>query len=151
MSSVDAAPVSSLTSHNDSANDILDHDSLSAPHHALLPTHDHQAIDLDLACLARSDPALEDPSGLMALHSRDHLFGDMGHVGDHVKDNHITMVEAVDPAVIQQDPQQQSPESSLELKRVKVSFACFSYHPWHHRRPLLCHLRNGRAIIPTTC
>ncbi|KIJ20439.1 hypothetical protein PAXINDRAFT_166491 [Paxillus involutus ATCC 200175] len=120
MSSVDAAPVSSLTSHNDSANDILDHDSLSAPHHALLPTHDHQAIDLDLACLARSDPALEDPSGLMALHSRDHLFGDMGHVGDHVKDNHITMVEAVDPAVIQQDPQQQSPESSLELKRVKV-------------------------------
>ncbi|KAF9226763.1 DUF625-domain-containing protein [Gyrodon lividus] len=57
----------------------------------------------------------------MALqHSRDHFFGDIDHVGDHIKDDHITMIEAVDPAVTQQDPQQQSPESSLELKRVKV-------------------------------
>ncbi|KAF9238811.1 component of IIS longevity pathway SMK-1-domain-containing protein [Melanogaster broomeanus] len=123
MSGVDAVPLSSLTSHNDSATDILDHDSLS-PHHAcMLRTHDHQPaldLDLDLACLAQSNTAL-DPSGHMALeHSRDHLFGDIDHVGDHAKDDHITIIEAVDPAVTQQDPQQQSPESSLELKRVKV-------------------------------
>ncbi|KIJ69852.1 hypothetical protein HYDPIDRAFT_104481 [Hydnomerulius pinastri MD-312] len=122
MSGVDAAPSSSLTSHNDSNTDILDHDSLSAPQHALLPTHDQQPpLDLDLACLAQSDTALDDPSNHISLqHSRDHIFGDLENVGDHGKEDHITMVEAVDPAVTQQDPQQQSPEAQLELKRVKV-------------------------------
>lgn len=123
MSGVDTTPSSSLTSHHDT--DILDHDLLSPSHHAVLPTHDHQvALELELACLAQSDTALDDPAAHMALqHSRDHIFGDIDHVGDHVKDDHITMVEAVDPAVTQQDSQQQSPESSLELKRVKVSFS----------------------------
>jgi len=129
MSGVDTAPSSSLSSHHDSSTDILDHDLLSPSHHAVLPSHDHQvALELDLTCLAQSDTALEDPAAHMALqHSRDHIFGDIDHVGDHVKDDHITMVEAVDPAVTQQDCQQQSPESSLELKRVKVSFSPLSH------------------------
>ncbi|KAF8138310.1 component of IIS longevity pathway SMK-1-domain-containing protein [Boletus edulis] len=122
MSGVDTAPSSSLTSHHDSDSDILDHGLLSPSHHAVLPTHDHQAaLQLELACLAQSDTTLDDPTAHMTLqHSRDHIFGDIDHVGDHVKDDHITMVEAVDPAVTQQDIQPQSPESSLELKRVKV-------------------------------
>lgn len=125
MSDVDTAPSSSVTSHHDTDTDTLDHDLLSPSHHAVLPTHDHQvALELELACLAQSDTALDDPAAHMALqHSRDHIFGDIDHVGDHVKNDHITMVEAVDPAVTQQDSQQQSPESSLELKRVKVSFS----------------------------
>lgn len=130
MSGVDTAPSSSVKSHHDTDTDtdILDHDFLSPSHHAVLPTHDHQvALELELA-LAQSDTALDDPAAHMALqHSRDHIFGDVDHVGDHVKDNHITMVEAVDPAVTQQDSQQQSPESSLELKRVKVSFSAPSH------------------------
>ncbi|KAF8559134.1 DUF625-domain-containing protein [Imleria badia] len=119
MSGVDTAPSSSLTSTD---TDILDHDLLSPTHHTVLPTHDHQAaLELELACLAQSDTALDDPAAHMALrHPRDHIFGDIDHVGDHAKDDHITMVEAVDPAVTQQDSQHQSPESSLELKRVKV-------------------------------
>ena len=142
MSGVDTAPSSSLTSHRNPDTDILDHDLLSPSHHAGLPTHDHQvALELELTCLAQSDTALDDPAAHMALqHPRDRIFGDIDHVGDHVKDDHITMVEAVDPAVTQQDSQQQSPESSLELKRVKVSFS-----PSHlvrgigPFRPSLCH------------
>lgn len=132
MSGVDAAPSSSLSSHNGSDTDILDHDLLSPSHHAVLPTHDHQvALELELACLARSDTALDDPPPHMALQrSRDHIFGDIDHVGDHVKDAHITMVEAVDPAVTQQDTLQQSPEPSLELKRVKVSFSFVALCPY---------------------
>lgn len=124
MNGVDTEPSSSLTSHRDADADILDHDLLSPSHHAILTAHDHHvALDLDLACLAQSDTALEDPVAHMALqHSHDHIFGDIDHVPDHVKQDHIQMVEAVDPAVTQQDSQQQSPESSLELKRVKVSF-----------------------------
>lgn len=133
MSGVDTAPSSSLSSHHDSSTDILDHDLLSPSHHAVLPPHDHQvALELDLTCLAQSDTALEDPAAHMALqHSRDHIFGDIDHVGDHLKDDHITMVEAVDPAVTQQDCQQQSPESPLELKRVKVSSSPLSHSSCH--------------------
>lgn len=131
MNGVDAAPSSSLTSHHGSDTDILDHDLLSPSHHTVLPTHDHQAaLELELACLAQSDTALDDPPHMTLQRSRDHVFGDIDHVGDHVKDDHITMVEAVDPAVTQQDTQQQSPEPALELKRVKVSFS-FPSRLWH--------------------
>lgn len=131
MSGVDAAPSSSLTSHHGSDTDILDHDLLSPSRHAVLPTHDHQvALDLELACLAQPDTALDPPPHMALQRSRDHIFGDIDHVGDHVKDGHITMVEAVDPAVTQQDTMQHSPESSLELKRVKVGFS-FPSHLWH--------------------
>lgn len=145
MSAVDAS------SRHDSDTDILDHDLLSPSHHAILPTHDrHQvALDLDLACLAQSDTALDDPAAHMVLqHSRDNIFGDIDHVGDHPKEDHITMVEAVDPAVTQQDSQQ---ESSLELKRVKVSFSPPSRLVRGFRPPLCHHIHNGSAAMPATC
>ncbi|KAH7887481.1 component of IIS longevity pathway SMK-1-domain-containing protein [Phlebopus sp. FC_14] len=114
MSGVDAAS-SPLTSHNHSDNDILDHDSISATSHALLPAHAHHAeLDLDLACLAQSGTAVDDSSHITLEHSRDQLFG------DHVKEDHIAMLEAVDPAATQQDPQQSASEIPPEFKRVKV-------------------------------
>lgn len=152
MSGVDAAPTPSLTSHHDPDPDILDHDLLSPSHHAVLPTHDHRvALDLDLTCLAQPDTALDDPAAHIVLqHSRDHIFGDIDHVGDHVEDDHITMVEAVDPAVTQQDSQQQSPESSLELKRVKVSFSS-PLHPAPGFGHIALHSAiTGRAAMPAT-
>ncbi|KIM63610.1 hypothetical protein SCLCIDRAFT_1214004 [Scleroderma citrinum Foug A] len=104
-------PTPSFTTHSDSP-DVL-HDPLS---HDLLASH--PSLDIDLDCLAESETALaSSPANHISLtDSRDLIFGDIEHVEDHVKDDHISMVEAVDPAV----DSQLSPESSQDLKRVKV-------------------------------
>ena len=114
-------PTSSFTAHSDSP-DVL-HDPLS---HDLLASH--PPLDIDLDCLAESDTALASSSAnhISLTDSRDLIFGDIEHVEDHGKDDHISMAEAVDPAV----DSQLSPESSQDLKRVKVCFSpSFSQHP----------------------
>ena len=114
-------PTPSFTTHSDSP-DVL-HDPLS---HDLLASH--PSLDIDLDCLAESETALaSSPANHISLtDSRDLIFGDIEHVEDHVKDDHISMVEAVDPAV----DSQLSPESSQDLKRVKVCFSLpFSQRP----------------------
>ncbi|KAI6034555.1 component of IIS longevity pathway SMK-1-domain-containing protein [Pisolithus microcarpus] len=90
----------------------------SAPHDLLAAAGNHSALDLDLDCLTEPATALNAPSSnpLSLGDSRDLLFGDVEHIGDHVKEDHINTPETADSA----PDSQQSPESSQELKRVKV-------------------------------
>lgn len=102
-------------------NDVVDmqHGPLSAaPHDLLAAAANHSALDLDLDCLTEPATALNAPSSnpLSLGDSRDLLFGDVEHVGEHVKEDHINTPETADSA----SDSQQSPESSQELKRVKV-------------------------------
>ncbi|KAI6024484.1 component of IIS longevity pathway SMK-1-domain-containing protein [Pisolithus marmoratus] len=101
---------------DDNTVDILQHDSLSAaPHDLLIAAANTAALELDLP---EPDAVLNPPptNPLSLGDSRDLLFADIAHVGDHVKGDHISMAETADPA----SDSQQSPESSQELKRVKV-------------------------------
>ncbi|KAG6334864.1 hypothetical protein ID866_4224 [Astraeus odoratus] len=120
MSSADQA-ATPFSSHDDNSSepDSILHDPLSAaPHDLLAPPTPHSPLDLDLDCLAEPGAVL-DPSSANHISlgdSRDLFLADIEHVGDHAKEDHIAMVEAMEPAV----DSQQSPESSQELKRVKV-------------------------------
>lgn len=96
------------------------HGSISAaPHDLLTAAANDAALELDLDCLTEPETALNpSPTNPLSLgDSRDLLFGNIEHVGDHAKEeDSINMAETVDPA----SDSQQSPESSQELKRVKV-------------------------------